>query len=105
MTIVTAVEELTPEWFTRALADDESTVTDVRLAPMDLGAMCRMVRASLTWSTGAVGGPDSVIVKFPTADANTLGLARAMRMYDLEVCFYRDLLPLLGDVNVPACHV
>lgn len=108
MSIVGDAAELTAGWFTRVLdregGESGATVERVELEPMDIGAMCRMVRARVTWSVPEAG-PASVIVKFPTAEAGTLGLARAMRMYELEVSFYRDLLPLLGDVSVPACHL
>lgn len=104
MTIVTNTDELTAAWFTQTLGNQRSTVIDVQIDHMDIGAMCRMVRARLTWDAPG-RGPESVIVKFPTADEGTLGLARAMRMYELEVRFYRDLLPLLDDVSVPACHL
>ena len=50
------------------------------------------------------GSPESVIVKFPTLDAGTRALAQAMQMYELEVRFYRDLLPHLPDVSTPTCH-
>jgi aminoglycoside/choline kinase family phosphotransferase len=102
--IVSSSDELTPEWFTLALGDHGSTVTDVRLKPLGGGAMCRMLRASLTWD-GSAGGPESVIVKFPTADASTLALAMAMRMYELEVRFYRDLVPHLTGLRVATCHL
>lgn len=102
--MVSDSDELTPEWFTRALGSQCSTVTGVRIDHMDIGAMCRMVRATLTWDT-ADGGPESVIVKFPTSDEGTLGLARAMRMYELEVRFYRDLLPHLSELNTPRCYL
>jgi hypothetical protein len=107
MSIIADNDELTASWFTQALGDGSRSVAGVRLDHMDIGAMCRMVRAHLTWDGGAGGapGPASVIVKFPTADAGTLGLARAMRMYELEVCFYRDLVPLLDAVSVPICHL
>jgi len=104
MMVVTNCDELTPEWFTQALGAQRSTVTDVQIDHVGGGAMCRMVRATLTWDT-TDSGPESVIVKFPTSDEGTLGLARAMRMYELEVRFYRDLLPLLDDVNTPSCHL
>jgi Ecdysteroid kinase-like family len=48
--------------------------------------------------------------KFPTSDAGTLALAlalalaQAMMMYELEVRFYRDLLPHLPDLSTPTCH-
>jgi aminoglycoside/choline kinase family phosphotransferase len=101
--VVTSPDELTPGWFTRALGVQRSTVTDVQIDQVGGGAMCRMVRASLTWD-GTDDSPESVIVKFPTTDAGTLALAQAMQMYELEVRFYRDLLPHLADVSTPTCH-
>jgi aminoglycoside phosphotransferase (APT) family kinase protein len=101
--MVSSPDQLTPEWFTRALGSCGPTVTDVQIDQVGGGAMCQMVRATLTWD-GAGGSPESVIVKFPTADAGTRALAQAMRMYELEVRFYRDLLPHLADVSTPACH-
>lgn len=104
MSIVTHADELTPAWFTRTLGHDRAKVTAVAIDHMDIGAMCRMVRARLAWE-GPAAGPASVIVKFPATDEGTLGLARAMGMYELEVRCYRDLLPLLSAVNVPGCHL
>jgi hypothetical protein len=107
MAIVTDTGELTPAWFTDTLGDGRARVVRTEVEPMDIGAMCRMVRVGLHWAdpdAGGAGRPSSVIVKFPTADASTLGLARAMGMYGLEVGFYRDLLPRLGPVSVPTCH-
>ncbi len=94
--------DLSADWFTSVL-DGEGAVTAVDLEPMTIGAMCRMVRARLTWTGPA--GPAAVIVKLPTEDAATRGLAEAMRMYELEVRFYRDLAPLIGDARVPVCHL
>jgi len=96
--IVSDASELTAEWFSKALS---AHVTDVRIEDMNIGAMCRMVRARLTSDSA----PASVVVKFPTSDARTRGLAQAMLMYQLEVRFYRDLLPHLDGVRTPACHL
>jgi len=101
--VVSSSDELTPEWFTRTLGSFGSAVTGVRIEHVGGGAMCQMVHATLTWDA-TEGSPESVIVKFPTSDAGTLALAQAMRMYELEVRFYRDLLPHLADVSTPACH-
>lgn len=96
-------DQLSPQWFTRALGSPGTTVTDVRIDQVGGGAMCEMVRATLAWDAPA-GSPESVIVKFPTPDAGTRALAQAMRMYELEVRFYRDLLPHLADLSTPTCY-
>lgn len=102
-TVVSDTDELTPEWFTRALRSCGPAVTDVQIQDVGGGAMCRMVRASLNWDSSG-DSPESVIVKFPTSDTGTRALAQAMRMYELEVRFYRDLLPHLADLGTPACY-
>lgn len=103
MAIVTDASQLTADWFTRALGHGRASVVRADLEPMNIGAMCRMIRADLRWDC-ETPRPRSVIVKFPATDASTLGLARAMGMYRLEVSFYRDLLPRLGPISVPTCH-
>ena len=103
MMVVSSTDGLTPEWFTRALGSFGSAVTEVQIDRVGGGAMCQMVRATLTWDA-TDGSPASVIVKFPTSDGGTRALAQAMRMYELEVRFYRDLLPHLADVSTPTRH-
>jgi hypothetical protein len=58
--VVSSSDELTPEWFTRAFGSPGSTVTDAQIDQVGGGAMCRMVRASLTWDA-TDGFPESVI--------------------------------------------
>lgn len=101
--VIATADELTPEWFTRALGHGRAKVTDVQTEQVGGGAMCGMVRAALSWDSDA-GAPGSVIVKFPISDAGTFALAQAMGMYQLEVHFYRDLLPHLGGLRAPVCH-
>jgi aminoglycoside phosphotransferase (APT) family kinase protein len=100
--LVRRVEDLTADWFSATMR--QGPVDDVRLVPLTLGAMCQMVRAELSWTSPDVSGPVSVIVKLPAEDPGTLGLARAMGMYELEARFYEELLPALGDVSIPRCH-
>jgi len=61
-----------------------------------------MVRAKLTFAS-QTDAPSSVVVKFPTDDQGSLGLALAMGMYELETRFYQDVAPLLTDMGLPRC--
>ena len=99
--IVTSAEALTPEWFTSALG---KPVTAVDVEPFGTGLIARMARAELTYEDGDAG-PDSVVVKYPTDDEGSLGLALAMGMYELETRFYQDIAPLLTEMNIPECHL
>jgi aminoglycoside/choline kinase family phosphotransferase len=106
--IVTGADQLTPDWFTTVLADagaaDGARVTDARVESVGAGLMARMVRAELSYDT-YTEAPSSVVVKFPTDDQGSLGLALAMGMYELEVHFYQDIAPLLESISVPNCYL
>jgi len=97
--IIRSAEELTPEWFAAVL---EVPVTGVELEPVGGGLIARSARAKLAYD--GAGGPASVVVKYATDDAGSFGLARAMRMYELECAFYRDVAPVV-TASVPACHL
>lgn len=92
--IVRSADELTPEWFAAVL---DAPVTAVELEPIGGGLIARSVRATLSES-------GSVVVKYATDDEGSFGLARAMRMYELECAFYRDIAPTI-TASVPACHL
>jgi aminoglycoside/choline kinase family phosphotransferase len=105
--IVTSPDGLNADWFTSVLRDagvaGGAVVTDVSVAPVGGGLIARMVRAELTYDT-ATDAPASVIVKYPTDDQGSLGLALAMGMYELEVHFYRDIAPMLSSMGLPTCY-
>ncbi|WP_081636928.1 phosphotransferase [Rhodococcus aetherivorans] len=93
--------DLTVDWFRSALG--EQAITSVELEPIGGGLLARMVRAKLSYD-GATDAPSSVVVKFPTDDQGSLGLALAMGMYELETRFYRDVAPLLPEMSLPKCY-
>jgi aminoglycoside/choline kinase family phosphotransferase len=106
--LVTNTEELNLDWFRRVLGSagvlSEADLAEVELQPVSGGLMARMIRAALRY-TGPTCAPDSVLVKFPTDDAGSLGVARAMSMYELETRFYQDIAPLLPEMGLPACYL
>jgi hypothetical protein len=98
---------MTAGWFEAALirsgALRDARVTSVEIEPVTGGVIARMVRARLAYS-GPTDAPASVIVKYTTDDPGSLGVAKAMGLYELEVNFYRDIAPLLGGMSIPVCH-
>lgn len=97
--IIRSSAELTPEWFAAVL---DAPVAGVELEPVGGGLMARSARATLSYQGG--DGPASVVVKYPTDDEGSFGLAQATRMYELECAFYRDIAPLV-TARVPRCHL
>jgi len=106
--VVTTAGALDVAWFDETLARagvlGDAHVVDVATEPIGGGLMARMVRARLTYD-GPTDAPSAIIVKFPTDDPGSLGVAQSMGLYQLEVGFYRDVAPLLPDLHAPRCYL
>ena len=105
--IVDSADLMTRDWFRAVLADAgllaDADVAAVATEPVEGGVIARMVRARLTYA-GPTKAPASVVVKFPSDDPGSRGLAVAMGMYELETLFYRDIAPLVPDLGVARCY-
>lgn len=107
MTIVNSPEQMTADWFTQVLGTADvlgsARVSSVEIEPVGGGAIARMVRAGLSYDA-ATSAPASVVVKFPSDDPGSFGMAKALGMYELEVNFYRDVAPLVPEMSMPRCY-
>ena len=91
--------DVTPEWIQQALAaggaPDLSPVSAV--AVENIGAGIGMVgiilRCHLTYRYGAGAGPETVIVKLPSAHPETVQTARTLGLYQREYACYRRIVP------------
>src|SRR5581483_1718553 len=95
--IVDSIEELTAQWYTGVLRDggviDPATsVAQADTALFGTGQLGLVARSILRLDPPS-DGPASVIVKLPSADANSRALGVAMGAYESEVRFYREILP------------
>jgi len=106
--IVTSPEQMNLEWFRSVLGGagllTESDLSAVELEPVSGGIIARMVRAALTYA-GPSSAPKSVVVKYPTDDPGSYGLAQAMGMYELETRFYQGVAPLVPDMGLAQCYL
>ena len=106
--IVTSPERMDLEWFRSVLGGAgllaESDLSSVKLEPVGGGVIARIVRATLTYA-GPTSAPASVVVKYPTDDPGSFGLAQAMGMYELETRFYRDVAPLVPNMGLAKCYL
>jgi hypothetical protein len=96
--------ELTPAWLTDALAPllGPARVLEVARAPVGTGQMSDCVRLTPTYD-GPTAAPRSLIAKLPAADPTSRATAAALRNYEIEVSFYRQLAPQL-PVRAPRCY-
>jgi Ecdysteroid kinase-like family len=92
--IVRSADDVTPEWMTsvltRAGALAEGHVATVTTTPIGTGQMADTARLSLTYDVlGA--GPASVVGKFASSDDQSRATGLALRAYEFEVRFYREV--------------
>jgi hypothetical protein len=90
--------DVTPEWLTDALraAGELAEGTSVRAfetAPIGTGQMADTTRFTLTLDGP---GPASVVGKFASADDQSRGTGLALRAYEIEVRFYREVAARVG---------
>ena len=90
-------EDITPAFLAEVLGRD---VDGFDAVPVGTGQMADSVRYTLTPDVGA---PSSVVVKFAAADATSRSTGQALRSYEIEVRFYRELASTVG-IRTPTCH-
>src|SRR5581483_6134284 len=103
--IPTTAEAVTAEWLTEALGPvlGGASVTAVETTTVGTGQMGDSVRLTLAYDRPAPL-PSSLVAKLPASDPTSRATAAALRNYEIEVSFYRELAPHL-PVRNPHCHV
>jgi hypothetical protein len=100
--------DVTPAWLTSVLARAEvlapgARVTGFGAVPVGTGQMADTVRFALTYDT-AGAGPETVVGKFASADEQSRATGQALRAYEIEVRFYREVAPRVA-ARVPATYL
>ena len=100
--------DVTPEWLTRALGhagilDAGARVTSLERTPIGTGQMADTTRFSLTYDQQGAG-PPSVVGKFASADEQSRGTGLALRAYEIEVRFYREVAASVAT-RLPAVYL
>jgi hypothetical protein len=98
--IVDTTDQLTPQWFTQVLRGNgaigaQDTVASVDATVIGTGQVGFVARAQLGYA-GEGAGPATLIVKLPSADADSRRTGAAMGIYESEVRFYQEIAPRLG---------
>ncbi|MEY2454021.1 MAG: hypothetical protein QOD92_3595 [Acidimicrobiaceae bacterium] len=98
--IPTTPDAITLEWLSDVLG---AAVTSVDKQMVGTGQMGDSVRLTLAYEDGT-RGPASVVAKLPALDPTSRATAAAVRSYEIEVSFYRELAPAL-PVRAPHCYL
>ena len=96
-----APDDLQSDWLAAALGEP---VIDVARAQVGTGQVGTSVRCHLTYGPGASpSAPATVVVKMPSIDETSRLTGVALRNYEREVNFYRELRATV-DIRTPRCH-
>jgi hypothetical protein len=92
--IIRSAAEVTSEWMTAVLAGagvlHGGRVVGVSATPIGTGQMADTARLSLTYDQPGAG-PASVVGKFASSDDQSRATGLALRAYEFEVRFYREV--------------
>ena len=100
--IPTTPDAITPEWLTEVLG---APVRSVTTQMVGTGQMGDSVRLTLQYDEpSSTTAPASLVAKLPALDPTSRATAAAVRSYEIEVSFYRELAPVL-PVRAPRCHL
>ena len=100
--------DVTPEWLTDVLRQAGALTQGVAVrsfetAPIGTGQMADTTRFTLTLDEPGAG-PAHVVGKFASADDQSRGTGLALRAYEIEVRFYREVAARIG-ARVPAVYL
>jgi aminoglycoside/choline kinase family phosphotransferase len=101
-------DDLSPGWLTAALREsgtigEREAVSSVETEPIGTGQVGLVVLARVDYEDPEAAAPSTLIVKLPSPDAGSRGMATAMGLYEAEVRFYEEIAPRLGPA-IPAMH-
>jgi hypothetical protein len=98
--------DVTAEWLTDALVQAGAVPPGTRVdhfstQPIGTGQMADTTRFTLSYAGNeAQRGPATVVGKFASADEQSRGTGLALRAYEVEVRFYREVAARV-DARVP----
>jgi aminoglycoside/choline kinase family phosphotransferase len=102
--------DVSPDWLTDALIQAGATTPGTRVEgfiaeAIGTGQMADTTRFTLTYAgEDGASGPATVVGKFASADDQSRGTGLALRAYEVEVRFYREVADRV-DARVPATYV
>src|SRR5262245_47829190 len=102
--LVRSPDGISREWLTRVLGRagllERAVVDGFTAQTVGTGQMGTSVRYRLQYERLEARAPESVVCKFASADPTSRATGVAMRSYEAEVGFYRDLARTV-DIRTP----
>ena len=106
-TLLRHAADATPEWLSGVLAangllQEGAAVVSFEMAPIGTGQMADTTRFSLSYDRPAAG-PPNLVGKFASANDQSRATGLAVRAYEIEVRFYREVAARIGT-RLPAVY-
>jgi hypothetical protein len=105
--LVRAPDVVSREWLTQVLRRarllERAGVEAFTAQTVGTGQMGTSVRYRLHYDHAEPHAPDSVVCKFASADPTSRATGLALRSYEAEVSFYREVARSV-DIRTPQCH-
>src|SRR5271165_4972246 len=106
--LLRSAADVTPDWLTGALRGagalaEGPRVVSFETEPVGTGQMADTTRFSLVYDAPEAG-PASVVGKFASADEQSRATGLALRAYEIEIRFYREVAARVA-ARVPSAYV
>ena len=105
--LIRSPDAVTCDWLTRVLRRqgllEHGVVESFTTETVGTGQMGTSVRYRMQYGAQEARAPQSVVCKFASADPTSRATGLALRTYEVEVSFYRDLARTV-DIRTPQCH-
>lgn len=101
--------DITAAWLQQAITaggrPDFPTIRHVAVEQIGVGVgmVGKILRCHVTYDDDASGSPETVIVKLPSADRDTLRVAKRLDLYRREYNYYQDVAPH-SPIRSPALY-
>ena len=108
VTIPEDLDQLTADWLTGALRQCDA-LTGIRVVSFrseilgDRGITGQVARLKLVTEPKDGNAPETIIIKLSSMDPSKKTIVHAMRMYEREVYFYKQIAPTI-NVRIPQCY-
>ncbi|MGP1281949.1 MAG: phosphotransferase family protein [Parasphingopyxis sp.] len=99
--IPTRPEQFTNAWLEDKLGAPAGALKGFTAKTIGTGQMCDSFRLTLDWD--GHDGPDRIVAKCPSANADSRQIAKTVHNYTLEISWYQDLADEL-PVACPPCY-
>ncbi|MEM7020915.1 MAG: phosphotransferase [Pseudomonadota bacterium] len=102
MQIPDGQEDITVEWIRECLPQGLEAISVTPIGE-GVGIFGRLYQVSLSWDGDDNGRPASVIVKLPCPESENRAVAQALRLYEREVMFFKEVAPHTA-LRTPHCY-